>query len=193
VDALVVHGLAGKQRRQHFQGLVELRCAVGLIADIAEGHVVGKVRVPGARAERNAAAGELVQREELAGELSHVATRHRCHQRAESNGFSAQSHGRQGHPRVRHRLDELQVVPDEEAVPPGLLSLRRQVREYPGVAAEVEVGCVEAEAHRAIVAARRAPASARNVRISNGVSPADTRARGGRRQAGCHTSEGCLV
>ena len=148
VDAAVGHRTATQQCGQHLQAFVELGRSRPRIGAVAERCVVRKEWIARTDTEDDTSAGQMVERDHLAGKLGDMSAGHRRNEGTEQNALGGHRHGRQRDPRVSGGFAELKVVPDEEAVPAGQLCLCRKSREHPSISAEVEVRGVEAVFHR---------------------------------------------
>jgi hypothetical protein len=101
-------------------------------------------------AEHETPRREVIQRDRLAGDLPGSSTRERGDERADPQSGGSLRNGREGDPGVgdRGRPVPVHVVPDEEAVPSGLLGVARELGEEERVAERAEVGEVESVPHR---------------------------------------------
>src|SRR5438132_633114 len=102
-----------------------------------------------ARAEDDAAPAQPVERRDGVRENLHPSAGNRGDRRSQGDALGRECAGCEEDRRVGGRLppDEGQVVPDEEAVPPGPLGLDRVVGDPFDVAVGAEVGDVEPVAH----------------------------------------------
>ena len=140
--AAVVDRLAGPGGREDLERLVEHPCAPAVVELLARLRVLAAELIAAQTdAERQPAAAEPVQRRGLPGDLDRPAPGQRCDHRAEPDPLGGGCHRRERDLWIGHRdhgRPPAHVVPDEHAVPAGVLGLGRQVRDERGVGQLVE-------------------------------------------------------
>ena len=149
VAALEGEALAAPQAVEDLQALVEPVGAHARVRVLAEGAelLLRAGAEPGA--EHQPAAGEQVDRGRLTRQQPGAAAGQRQDHHADADPLGDAGHRRQHHPGVHHRRLVLvgQVVPDEEAVPAGLLGLAGQGDQQVGVGVLADVRHADGEAH----------------------------------------------
>ena len=102
-----------------------------------------------ARAEDDASLAQPVQGGQGERQILDAPPRHRRDTRPEHDSGRSQRAGGEGDPRVRgrHSPREREVVPDEEAVPPGVLGLGRELRDELRIGVGADVRAEEAVLH----------------------------------------------
>jgi hypothetical protein len=129
VLAVVVDGRAGPGGVEDRRRLVEHAGAAAVVGLLPEGGELAAEAVAAQPdAEHEPPAGEPVQGDGLAGHLRRPAPGQRRDHRAEHDRAGGGGHRREDDPRIRHLADgrvPVDVVPHEDAVPAGLLRLRR--------------------------------------------------------------------
>lgn len=137
--------------RQPLQAVVQqdgARLGVALLAEAGRVELRG-VRRSQADPQHQATAAQAVQGHGLARQLMRAPAGQRRDHRPDGHALGGHRHRGQGDPRVGHgphRRAVLHVVPDEEAVPPGLLGAHRKLRHQGGLAQLVERGQEDAVA-----------------------------------------------
>ena len=150
---LVRHQVARPQQLQRVEGLVEDLRAVSGVGVLTE---TRELVVGGAQADTQskASCGEPVERDRLACHHRHPPPRQRRDHRPEDDPFGGHRNCRECHPRIDHRLPRLasnQVIPQEEAVPPGSLGIAGERSESGRVGEVAAVGHTESElGHRGV-------------------------------------------
>ena len=89
----------------------------------------------------------MVEGDDFARELCDVSAWHWGDNRSQTNTLCTHCHRGQCDPGVRSWFFELEMVPDEKAVPAGLFCLIRKISENRCVSAEVKVRRVESKSH----------------------------------------------
>ena len=89
----------------------------------------------------------MVEGDDFARELCDVSAWQWGDNRSQTNMLCTHCHRGQCDPGVRSWFFELEMVPDEKAVPAGLFCLIRKISEYGCVSAEVKVRRVESKSH----------------------------------------------
>jgi hypothetical protein len=152
--AVVGDRLARPQRHEQLERLVEQARPGAPVGLLAEGGDLTPAVAAEAGAEDHAPARQAVEHRDLAGDLPRTPARQRRHHRPEAHALGGQGDGSQRDPRVGdvERVVRHDVVPEEHAVPAGLLGARADVGQGAHVGELAERRHVQAAAHQAAAA-----------------------------------------
>jgi hypothetical protein len=145
----VAERLAAPETHQHIEALVEHGRMERIVGRLAEGRELGAAVRADADAEDQPAVAQVVERHGLAGELGGPPAGQRRHEGPELDPAGHHGHGRQFNPRIgdRHAPRRADVIPEEEAVPAGVLGFARQIGDDADVGEVAEVRRIDSKAH----------------------------------------------
>jgi hypothetical protein len=129
VRAVIRHHFAGPCQLQDVQAFVELRCtdpSIGIVGVDARVAAVPRATEPDG--EYQTAVRQVVERESFTRDFPRTSPREREHHRAKSDPCGDHRHRTQHDPRIEDIAGFYRnIVPDEDAVPPVLLCVTRQI------------------------------------------------------------------
>ncbi len=151
VRSRVSERLARPQPGHDLEPFVEHRGVHLHVGRLAEGAVLLVGREPEAHTEHRAASAQMIEGDDVLREHMRPATRHRRDEGSETQTPGAHRTRAEDHPRIVdvevELASQVQVIPEEEAVPSRAFGDGRELDERPGV---TDVRHADRKAHRAV-------------------------------------------